>query len=229
MYGPEDETGRENNNDNLVQEGNNNEGEEMEGGSHQEMESHPEQNYEQENEYQAEEKYQQEQQYQPDEKYQQDQPYQNDDNFQQEQPYQQDDNYQQDQQYQGNDNLLNQPGDENSFHLGKYIDKFQESPQFNEKEKQLSQKIDDFIRTKTGKTLSDYTKYIFLVNKILMITTFIEFLFQRFDIVTLFFCCVLIFIELEVFTYKHIYKWLLVLIGSLFLDAIVLIDISPVS
>ena len=119
--------------------------------------------------------------------------------------------------------------DNNSFHVGQYIEKIHQDAKFSEKEKQISQKVDDFIRSKTGKSISAYSGYIFMVNKILMLSTFTEFLFQRFDIVTLFLCCVIIFIELRVFTQKHMYKWLIVLIGSLLLDALVLLDISPVS
>jgi hypothetical protein len=62
-----------------------------------------------------------------------------------------------------------------------------------------------------------------------MLSTFIEFLFQRFDIVTLFLNLVIILIEIGIFSHKHIYKWLLVLLSSLLLDALVLLDISPVS
>lgn len=68
-----------------------------------------------------------------------------------------------------------------------------------------------------------------MLNKILLLITFTEFLFQRFDVVTLFLCLVVIFIELDIFSHKHLYKWLIVLISSLLLDALVLIDISPVS
>ena len=68
-----------------------------------------------------------------------------------------------------------------------------------------------------------------MANKILLFLTFTEFLFQRFDIVTLFLNVVIILIELGVFSQKHLYKWLMVLIGSLLLDALVLLDISPVS
>ena len=62
-----------------------------------------------------------------------------------------------------------------------------------------------------------------------MLVTFTEFLFQRFDVITLFLNLVIIFIELGVFTHKHMYKWLLVLLISLLIDALVLLDISPVS
>ena len=62
-----------------------------------------------------------------------------------------------------------------------------------------------------------------------MLTTFTEFIFQRFDIVTLFLSFVILLIEIGIFTHKHIYKWLLVLLGSILLDALVLIDIPIVS
>ena len=68
-----------------------------------------------------------------------------------------------------------------------------------------------------------------MANRILLLTTLLEFLFQRFDIITLFLNFVIILIEIEIFNRKHIYKWILVLLGSIFLDALVLIDISPVS
>ena len=71
--------------------------------------------------------------------------------------------------------------------------------------------------------------FTFIVNKILFLTTFTEFIFQRFDIVTLFLTIAIIFIELQMFSEKHLYKWLLVLISTLILDALVILDISPVS
>ena len=67
-----------------------------------------------------------------------------------------------------------------------------------------------------------------MFNKILFLTTFTEFLFQRFDIVTLFLCIVIILIEAKIFSHKHLYKWLIVLVSTLLLDALVLLDISPV-
>ena len=117
----------------------------------------------------------------------------------------------------------------NNNSLPNYIEKIHDNLNIAEKEKELSQKVDNFIQSKTGKTISAFSGYIFVINKILMLSTFTEFLFQRFDIVTLFFTFSLIFIELGVFSYNHIYKWLLVLIGSLILDALVLLDIPIVS
>lgn len=122
-----------------------------------------------------------------------------------------------------------QIADDNSFHMDKFIEKIHESQKFSQKEKELSQKLDNIIRSKTGKTISSLSGYIFMANKILMLSTFTEFLFQRFDIVTLFLTFVIILIELGVFTHKHMYKWLLVLLATLLLDALVLLDISPVS
>ena len=137
--------------------------------------------------------------------------------------------YQPEQQYVTNEVPGQTVEDNNSFHVGQYIEKINQDPKFSEKEKQISQKVDDFIRSKTGKSISAYSGYIFMVNKILMLSTFTEFLFQRFDIVTLFLSIVIILIELGIFTHKHLYKWLLILVGSLLLDAFVLLDISPVS
>ena len=122
-----------------------------------------------------------------------------------------------------------QKADDNSFHVDQFIEKMQNNPQFSQKENEINQKIDDFIRSKTGKPFSAFSGYVFLANKILFLTTFTEFLFQRFDIVTLFLNIVIMFIELGIFNQKHLYKWLIVLIGSLLLDALVLLDISPVS
>ena len=119
--------------------------------------------------------------------------------------------------------------DDNSFHMDKCIEKIHENPKFSEKEREFSQKVDNFIKSKTGKSISAFPQYIFLVNKILMLTTFLEFLFQRFDIVTLFLNIVIILIEIGIFSHKHIYKWLMVLLTSILLDAFVLLDISPVS
>ena len=117
---------------------------------------------------------------------------------------------------------------DNSFQLGKRIDDFSRTENFNAKEKEIIQQITKILDKKSGlKAL--FTNHIFLINKILLLTTFSEFLFQRFDAVTLFLCIAIIFIELDIFQKKHLYKWLLVLINSLLLDAFVLIDISPVS
>lgn len=136
--------------------------------------------------------------------------------------------YNQNQNLNGND-ISPQNGDENSFHVGQYIDKIQNNPEFTKKENEISRKLDDFVQSKTGKPFSALAGYVFLANKLLLLSTFTEFLFQRFDIVTLFFNIVIILIELGVFNKKHLYKWLMVLIGSLLLDALVLLDISPVS
>ena len=118
---------------------------------------------------------------------------------------------------------------ENSFHVGQYMEKMQNNPEFTKKENEINRKLDDFVRSKTGKPFSHFAGYVFLANKILLLSVFTEFLFQRFDIITLFLNVVIILIELGVFNKKHLYKWLMVLIGSLLLDALVLLDISPVS
>ena len=135
-------------------------------------------------------------------------------------------------QYNQNQNGNDMPprnGDENSFHVGQYIEKIQNNPEFTKKENEINRNLDDFVRSKTGKPFSHFAGYVFLANKILLLSVFTEFLFQRFDIITLFLNIVIILIELGVFNKKHLYKWLMVLIGSLLLDALVLLDISPVS
>ena len=122
-----------------------------------------------------------------------------------------------------------QMGSDNSFHVDRMIDDFSRNEKFEQKEKNITSQLDKILQEKAGYTLSTCTGYIFTLNKILFLTTFTEFLFQRFDVVTLFLCIAVIFIELEIFSHKHLYKWLLVLISSFLLDAFVLIDISPVS
>ena len=131
-------------------------------------------------------------------------------------------------QFQSNQGATQQTTNENSFHVGEFIEKIQNNPNFTQKENEISQKLDEIFKEKTGRPLSAFSGYVFLANKILLILTFTEFLFQRFDIVTLFLNIVIILIELGIFNQKHMYKWLIVLIGSLLLDALVLLDISPV-
>lgn len=127
----------------------------------------------------------------------------------------------------GSNGLPAQTGSDNSF--DKYMANIHDNPKFSEKERQFSQKIDNFIRSKTGKPISAFSGYIFMANKILLLSTLTEFLFQRFDVITLLLNLVIIANEVGIFSNKHIYKWLIVLIASLLLDALVLIDISPVS
>ena len=87
----------------------------------------------------------------------------------------------------------------------------------------------EILKEKSNFTLSSFVVHIFMLNKILLLITFTEFLFQRFDIVTLFLCIIVLLIELEIFTHKHLYIWLAVLVFTIILDAFVLIDIAPVS
>ena len=131
------------------------------------------------------------------------------------------------QQYQ-NESIQQSP-DDNSFHMDKKLDDLTSNDNFVQKEKVIRDKLDQILKEKSNFTLSSFVAHIFMLNKILLLITFTEFLFQRFDVVTLFLCLVVIFIELEIFSHKHLYKWLIVLICSIFLDALVLIDISPVS
>ncbi len=116
-----------------------------------------------------------------------------------------------------------------SFNMGNYIQRIYENPKFSEQEEKIRNQLDNILKSKTGKSFSTFSGYIFMVNKILMLSTFTEFLFQRFDIVTLFLNFVIILIELDIFSHKHMYKWLMALLGSLLLDALVILDISPVS
>jgi hypothetical protein len=123
----------------------------------------------------------------------------------------------------------NRIGTDNRLHLDRMIDDLSKNEKFEKKEKEINDKLNSIVNDKMGSSFSNDNKYIFMINKIILLITFTEFLFQRFDVVTLFLCIVVIFIELEIFTYKHLYKWLLVLISSFLLDAFVLIDIAPVS
>ena len=111
----------------------------------------------------------------------------------------------------------------------KRFDNFTKNDSFDQKEKAISDQIGKILQEKSGISMSSFPKHVFLLNKILLLITFTEYLFQRFDVVTLFFCIVIIFIEMEIFSRKHLYKWLFVLICSILLDAFVLIDVSPVS
>ena len=120
------------------------------------------------------------------------------------------------------------PGSDHSFHIDKKFDDFTKGESFGQKERTLNQQIDQILQTK-GFSLSKFASWIFWINKILLLTTFTEFLFQRFDIVTLFLCIIVLLIELEIFTHKHLYIWLVVLVFTIILDAFVLIDIAPVS
>ena len=132
--------------------------------------------------------------------------------------------------HQQNQNEQNhQSPDDNSFHMNKKLDELTSNDNFVQKEKEIRDKLDQILREKSSFTLSSFVAHIFMLNKILLLITFTEFLFQRFDVVTLFLCLVVIFIELDIFSHKHLYKWLIVLISSILLDALVLIDISPVS
>lgn len=128
-----------------------------------------------------------------------------------------------------NQNQFNHSPDDNSFHMDKKLDDLTSNDNFVQKEKVIRDKLDQILKEKSNFTLSSFVVHIFMLNKILLLITFTEFLFQRFDVVTLFLCLVVIFIELEIFSHKHLYKWLIVLISSILLDALVLIDISPVS
>jgi hypothetical protein len=118
---------------------------------------------------------------------------------------------------------------DHSFNVDKKFDNFVQNDNFAQREKKINQELDRILQEKSGFSISRVAGYTFMMNKILFLTTFTEFLFQRFDVVTLFLCIAVIFIELEIFSHKHLYKWLLVLISSFLLDAFVLLDISPVS
>ena len=117
---------------------------------------------------------------------------------------------------------------DHSFNVDKKFDNFVQNDNFAQREKKINQELDRILQEKSGFSISRVAGYTFMMNKILFLTTFTEFLFQRFDIVTLFLCIVIILIEAKIFSHKHLYKWLIVLVSTLLLDALVLLDISPV-
>ena len=118
---------------------------------------------------------------------------------------------------------------DHSFNVDKKFDNFVQNDNFAQREKKINQELDRILQEKSGFSISRVAGYTFMMNKILFLTTFTEFLFQRFDVVTLFLCIVVVLIEIEIFTHKHLYKWLMLLVFSLLLDALVLLDVSPVS
>ena len=121
--------------------------------------------------------------------------------------------------------------DENSLHLGEIIDQVPKSDPFIKKEAEYTQKIEDFIVSKTGQINIKYSwdKIAFTFNYFLMLSTFIECILQRYDVPTLSLCFIIFFIKIEFFSHKHLYKFLFYLLATISLDIFVLIDIFPVS
>lgn len=121
--------------------------------------------------------------------------------------------------------------DENSLHLDNFIEKIPQNRKFREKEAEYTHKIEDFIVSKTGNSniKSSWNKIVYVFNYFLIFSTFIEFLFQRYDVPTLCLCFIIFFIKLGIFSYRHLYKWFFYLLVTVLLDLFVFIDIFPVS
>lgn len=121
--------------------------------------------------------------------------------------------------------------DENSLHLGEMIDKIPQNEKFKQKESEFAQKVEDFVVSRLGNTdiKAKWDKIAFAFNYFLMLGTFLEFIFQRFDIPTLSLCFIIFFIKLGFFHKKHLYKWIFYLLLTICLDIIVILDIFPVS
>lgn len=130
---------------------------------------------------------------------------------------------------------MDKPGqntyDENSLHLGEMLDKIPQNPQFKQKESEFARKIEDFVVSKMGNSeiKAKWDKIAFAFNYFLMLGTFLEFIFQRFDVPTLTLCFIIFFIKLGLFQKKHLYKWLFYLLFTVCLDVLVILDIFPVS
>ena len=77
---------------------------------------------------------------------------------------------------------------DHSFNVDKKFDNFVQNDNFAQREKKINQELDRILQEKSGFSISRVAGYTFMMNKILFLTTFTEFLFQRFDVVTLFLC-----------------------------------------
>lgn len=141
------------------------------------------------------------------------------------------DNFPSSQKYMDDINNNAQTIDDNSLHLDKYIDNIPQNYKFKEKEAEYTQKIENFLVSKTGNSniKSSWHKIVFVANYFLILFTLCEFLSQRFDVPTLCLCFIIFFIKLGYFSQKHLYKWFFYLLVTVALDVIVFIDISPVS
>jgi hypothetical protein len=108
-----------------------------------------------------------------------------------------------------------------SLQLDKYIEKIHENPDFTKKEEIYIKKLEDKIKQIIGdKVVDNWQKLIEKVNFILLLLTIIEFILDRFDIMSLTLCFALIFIKIELFHKKHLYKWILTFCISLGIDAL---------
>ena len=59
-----------------------------------------------------------------------------------------------------NNGLPNQTQRESDNSFDKYVAKIHDNPKFSEKEKEFNQKIDNFVRSKTGKSISAFSGYM---------------------------------------------------------------------
>ena len=79
---------------------------------------------------------------------------------------------------------------------------------------EISDKIENFILKTIGQeAILIWDIIVFYLIRILLFLCFIE-CFQRFDLISIVFCFIIIFIENNIFSKKYIYYFLSFLIGS---------------
>ena len=85
-------------------------------------------------------------------------------------------------------------------------------------EMEISDKIENFILKTIGQeAILIWDIIVFYLIRILLFLCFIE-CFQRFDLISIVFCFIIIFIENNIFSKKYIYYFLSFLIGSFLID-----------
>ena len=67
---------------------------------------------------------------------------------------------------------------DHSFNVDKKFDNFVQNDNFAQREKKINQELDRILQEKSGFSISRVAGYTFMMNKILFLTTFTEFLFQ---------------------------------------------------
>ena len=83
---------------------------------------------------------------------------------------------------------------------------------------EISDKIENFILKTIGQeAILIWDIIVFYLIRILLFLCFIE-CFQRFDLISIIFCFIIIFIENNIFSKKYIYYFLSFLIGSFLID-----------
>lgn len=142
--------------------------------------------------------------------------------------------------YEGNEGKFNQDdqlgfgetnAEQNSFHLDKAFENLENNPKYMQKEEEYTKKIEDLINNKAGKynITSNWPKVTFICNYILLGTILLIGLNDRFDIVGLTMNFVIFFLQLKLFSPKHMYKWAAIMACSIAIDILVFLDILFVS